>query len=81
VPWSETVTAAYASFDEWWETFTLGVGPAGSYVAGLADAQRDGLRARAARLVPAGPFEVAAVAWCARSTPGDSTQQHRDGDR
>ena len=81
VPWSETVTAAYGSFDEWWETFTLGVGPAGSYVAGLADAEKEALRARAAQLLPSGPFEVAAVAWCARSTPRDATQQHRDPDR
>ncbi len=25
----------HESFDDWWEPFTLGVGPAGSYVAGL----------------------------------------------
>src|SRR6516225_1133234 len=27
-----TVQATYASFEEWWEPFTLGVGPAGEYV-------------------------------------------------
>ena len=69
VPWSETVTAGYGSFEEWWETFTLGVGPAGSYVAGLAAHERDVLRSRCAQLLPAGPFEVTAVAWCARATP------------
>ena len=30
-----SVTVEHASFEEWWEPFTLGVGPAGAYVAGL----------------------------------------------
>jgi SAM-dependent methyltransferase len=30
-----TVSLAHASFEEWWEPFTLGVGPAGVYVAKL----------------------------------------------
>ena len=29
------VRVEYASFDDWWEPFTLGVGPAGAYAAGL----------------------------------------------
>lgn len=66
VAWSENVRAPYASFDDWWETFTLGVGPAGAYVASLSDERRAVLRARAAELVPTGAFEVSAVAWCAR---------------
>ncbi len=30
-----SVTVAHATFESWWEPFTFGVGPAGSYVAGL----------------------------------------------
>jgi SAM-dependent methyltransferase len=58
-----TVTVAYAGFDEWWEPYTLGVGPAGDHVAGLDDAGRAALRARCAELLPDGPFEVEAAAW------------------
>ena len=63
--WSEAVGARYETVDEWWATFTLGVGPAGAYVASLGDAERDALRARCVALLPAAPFEIPAVAWCA----------------
>jgi hypothetical protein len=43
-PLSLTVTLRFATFDDWWEPFRLGVGPAGAYVAQLDEAQRDGLR-------------------------------------
>jgi SAM-dependent methyltransferase len=58
-----TVTVPYAGFGEWWEPYTLGVGPAGDHVAGLDDAGRTALRARCAELLPDGPFEVDATAW------------------
>jgi len=64
---SLTVTVPFATFHDWWEPFTLGVGPAGAYVAQLDEAQRDGLRDRCARLLPASPFEIAASAWCVRA--------------
>src|SRR5580704_3359177 len=35
-----TVTVGYASFGDWWQPYTLGVGPAGAYLAGLDDEQR-----------------------------------------
>lgn len=60
-----TVTVPFATFDEWWDPFTLGVGPAGAYVASLDDAARSTLRARCAELLPA-PFALTAVAWAAR---------------
>ena len=31
----------YPSFDEWWEPFTLGVGPAGAYAQSLDDPTRE----------------------------------------
>jgi SAM-dependent methyltransferase len=58
-----TVTAHYGSFNEWWHTFTLGVGPAGSYVAGLAHHHRETLRERCRAVLPTGPFDVPATAW------------------
>ena len=60
-----TVRVRYASFDDWWEPFTLGVGPAGAYVASRSPADRDTLREQCRRLLPAGPIEIAATAWAA----------------
>jgi SAM-dependent methyltransferase len=60
---SLTVTVGFDSFDQWFEPYTMGVGPAGSYVAGLDDNGRASLeRACRARLPPP-PFEVDATAW------------------
>ncbi|CAN5331589.1 class I SAM-dependent methyltransferase [soil metagenome] len=56
----------HATFGEWWEPFTLGVGPAGSYVAALDAAQRDELRERCRRRLPEAPFTIPARAWAAR---------------
>lgn len=64
---SLTVRATYSSFVDWWEPYTLGVGPAGAYVAGLDDSARDRLQARCAELLPEPPFEVEAQAWCVRA--------------
>lgn len=33
----------FATFDEWWVPFTLGVGPAGVYVAEIGEAQCEAL--------------------------------------
>jgi SAM-dependent methyltransferase len=61
-----TVRVPFASFNEWWEPFTLGVGPAGAYVAQLDVTRRDELRAHCAELVPHGtPIEIVASAWTA----------------
>jgi SAM-dependent methyltransferase len=62
-----TVAVPYATFDEWWEPFTLGVGPAGGYVTGLDEPSRDALRTRCERLLPTAPFEVSASAWCVKA--------------
>jgi ubiquinone/menaquinone biosynthesis C-methylase UbiE len=59
-------TVTHASFDDWWEPFTLGVGPAGAYVAGLDVKRRAELRERCRDLLRTAPFEVAARAWTAR---------------
>jgi SAM-dependent methyltransferase len=61
-----TVGVAYVGFEEWWTPYTLGVGPAGAYVAGLDATQRETLRRRCAELLPEAPFTVTASAWCVR---------------
>ena len=60
-----TVRVAHSSFEQWWEPFTLGVGPAGSFVASLTDEQLTALRERCRHLLPAGPVEISASAWAA----------------
>ena len=63
-----TVRRDYASFDDWWEPFTWGVGPAGAYLAGLDDGARDALRRACAASLPNGPFTIEASAWTAIGT-------------
>lgn len=62
-----TVHVEHPSFEEWWEPYTLGVGPAGSYLAGLVSERQAQLRERCREKLPAAPFEVAVRAWCARA--------------
>ena len=56
----------HPSFEEWWEPFTRGVGPAGSYVASLDAERQVELRERCRDLLPVTPFVVMARAWAAR---------------
>jgi len=63
-----TVHRDYGSFDEWWEPFTWGVGPAGAYVRGLDDDARETLKQACASSLPAGPFTIDASAWTAIGT-------------
>ncbi len=62
-----TVTVPYATFEQWWHPYTLGVGPAGDYVDRLDDRQRDALRDRCRQRLPEAPFEIQASAWFARA--------------
>lgn len=62
-----TVRVRHASFGQWWEPFTFGVGPAGSYVASLTPDRRAALRERCQHLLGAGPVEITATAWTAIS--------------
>jgi SAM-dependent methyltransferase len=63
-----TVSAAlrHESFDEWWEPFTGGVGPAGAYTASLDAEGQSELREHCRRLLPEAPFVLTARAWAAR---------------
>jgi SAM-dependent methyltransferase len=63
---AHSVRVQHDSFDEWWEPFTLGVGPAGALVAGLdAEATKE-LREHCRRLLGDGPIVIPARAWAAR---------------
>lgn len=63
---SLTVRVTHAGFEEWWEPYTLGVGPAGAHVAALDDAHREALREACRALLPAAPFTISGTAWAAR---------------
>jgi SAM-dependent methyltransferase len=58
-------TVEHPSFEEWWEPFTKGVGPAGAYVATLDAPRRAALEARCREALPAAPFSITARAWAA----------------
>jgi SAM-dependent methyltransferase len=60
------ITVHHPSFEDWWEPFTLGVGPGGSYVASLAPSRVDRLREECRRRLPQAPFSLSARAWAAR---------------
>lgn len=62
-----SVDVAFRGFEDWWKPFTMGVGPAGAYVATLDPPARAALRERCSRDLPDGPFEVNATAWCVRA--------------
>jgi ubiquinone/menaquinone biosynthesis C-methylase UbiE len=61
------VASKYESFDELWDGFLVGVGPAGAYCVALADEDRRRLRAELFRRFgsPRGSFTLGAIARCA----------------
>ncbi len=61
-----TVRVEHPTFEEWWEPFTLGVGPAGAYTAALDPDRRARLREICHERLPDEPFVVTARAWAAK---------------
>jgi SAM-dependent methyltransferase len=61
------VAASYDDFEDLWQPFTAGIGPAGAYAASLGADAQGSLRDEFARRLgsPTGPFELSARAWCA----------------
>ena len=59
-------TVDHPSFEEWWEPFTLVVGPIGEFIEALDDAGRARLRELCREALPSAPFAVNARAWAAR---------------
>ena len=60
-----TVEVVHPSFEEWWAPYSLGVGPAGDYVARLNHESRQRLAEIARARLSDGPFTVSATAWAA----------------
>jgi SAM-dependent methyltransferase len=65
-----SIQVEHASFDEWWEPYTLGVGPAGTHVASLDPEGRDRLRELCREALSPGAFRLTARAWAARGIAG-----------
>ena len=61
-----SASVRFTSFDDWWEPFTFGIGPAGAYLQTLDGRGRAELYSRCERLSPTAPFTVDTVAWAAR---------------
>ena len=61
-----TIRIEHATFDEWWEPFTRGVGPAGAYLGRVDPARRAAIREAARSQAPTDPIVITAVAWAAR---------------
>jgi SAM-dependent methyltransferase len=63
-----TARADYAGFEDFWEPFTLAVGPAGQHLRSLSDEQQAAVREACRAALPDGPFSLDARAWYARGT-------------
>ena len=60
------VTVVSPTFDDWWEPYTKGVGPAGAQLAALEPDARAQIRERCHELLGDGPITTTATAWAAR---------------
>jgi SAM-dependent methyltransferase len=62
------VEVSYRDFDDYWEPFTGGVGPAGAYCLSLDPDRRAALREECRRRLgdPDGAFALSATAWAVR---------------
>lgn len=60
------VTVSHPSFEEWWEPYLHGVGPAGEAIAALDPDRRARIEETLRRNLGAGPFDLTAVAYAAR---------------
>ncbi len=63
-----SVTVVHSTFEDWWEPYTLGVGPAGDYVARLDRAGQVDLAQAARERLGNGPINLTATAWAARGS-------------
>ena len=61
-----SVSVEHATFDEWWEPFTFGVGTAGAYLSELDPEQQTRLREHCRDGFPEGRLVLTARAWAAR---------------
>jgi SAM-dependent methyltransferase len=61
-----SVSLEHPTFEEWWEPYTFGVGPAGAYVAKLDPERQARLREACRSALPDAPFVLTPRAWTAR---------------
>ena len=54
------------TFEEWWQPYTLGVGPAGAQFARLDGERQRAVQERCRELLGDGPIVSTATAWAAR---------------
>jgi len=66
-----SVSVEHTSFEEWWQPFTYGVGPAGAYLATIDEDHRIRLRERCREASPRGGLTMTARAWAARGRVPD----------
>jgi SAM-dependent methyltransferase len=62
-----SIAVEHPSFEDWWEPFALGVGPAGQWLAGLDSATRERLAEDVRKALPSPPFTLVSHAWAARA--------------
>jgi ubiquinone/menaquinone biosynthesis C-methylase UbiE len=62
------VSVHYSGFEDFWEPFTFGVGPAGQALASLQDDQKAAVRQAIRAQLPAGSFSLDARSWYATAT-------------
>ncbi|WP_327085472.1 class I SAM-dependent methyltransferase [Nonomuraea sp. NBC_01738] len=67
---SVEVATVFAGFDDYWDPFLGGQGPAAGYVASLAPDRRDALRDLLRERLPHGPIPLTARAWVVRGRRG-----------
>jgi SAM-dependent methyltransferase len=60
------IDVQHPTFDDWWDPFTLGVGPAGAFTAALDDERRTELREHCRAKLPPAPFTLSVRAWTTR---------------
>jgi len=63
---SLAIEQSFASFDDYWQPFLLGQGPAGVYATSLPEPRRDALRSRLCTRRGYGGFTLTARAWAVR---------------
>lgn len=65
-----TFEVTHETFEQWWEPFLLGVGPAGRYLLDLDPGSQTRLAELCREDLGPGPFTLSATAWAARGVAG-----------
>jgi len=60
------IEVTHPDFEDWWDPFTFGVGPAGAYVASLTSEAREELREVCRKVLSDGPIVLRFTAWAVR---------------